>query len=141
MVTNWDRELERFEEFIEMDEGMRLDEFNLDEIEEFLKKWSKDFGSGMDAGLSERERNSLVDGLRHEIMVQGKVSDEEIRREVVEIVKRRKWSTRDEKNFSRLYKSDMSVAEIAERFGRSRGSLYSKAHRLRVKRGLVREMT
>jgi hypothetical protein len=141
--TDPDRELDRFEEYFELETDKTLkeeDDFGV--IKEKLNEWLDEielYGESR-AKLAEqiimamREQRRMSRDVQRELVVQG-------RKVVEKLVRKKKWTARDIRTLQMYYSSGADMNLLSSRLERSKGAIYHKAARLDLKRRKLDEAT
>jgi len=144
MVTDIDREISRFEDFFEMEEGIGFDDATLNDLKRRLSEWLDDFGSGEPAGMTQNTRQELADSIMDGIAAQGLLSEETEEEHAEDGVgrhaaRKKKWSRQDIEKLRELYGRELTIRQIIARLPatRSPSAIYHKASRLGIRRTRV----
>ena len=115
MATDVDREIGRFEEFLESEFGIVVEEVeSLDDLENLLKEWmdSIDIPDSYWDDLIEKMEDGMGDKLRF----------------------RKRWTEEEIKQLRELYRKGVPINVIIKELRRSKSSIYHKASRTRIRR-------
>lgn len=142
MVTDVDREIERFEDFLDQ-EDLNLSDLNLQELDDELSDWMDSLDIPIE--FHETMKRHLMQGIVGEAEL-GEEAEAEIEEEaeqvVEEVVKRtgKKWTEQEISRLKNLYMQGRAVPYIQRLLGRSRSSIYHKTSRAGIRRPVpVRE--
>jgi hypothetical protein len=141
--TDPDRELDRFEEYFELETDKTLkEEEDFSVIREKLNEWLDEielYGESR-ARLAEqiimamREQRRMSRDVQRELVITGK-------KVVKVLMKKKKWTARDIRTLQMYYSSGTDINLLTTRLERSKNAIYKKAARLDLKRRKLDEAT
>jgi len=127
MATDVDREIGRFEEFLESEFGIVVEEVkSLDDLENLLKEWMDSID--IPDVYQKKLKDTLINGLDESGFLSEEVGTE------IEKFKKRRWTEEEIKQLRELYHKGVPINVIIKELRRSKSSIYHKASRTRIRR-------